>query len=477
MIHILIPVSISLQNEDILQRKLLEKAAIEHIRSQFPSPAKFTLISQEHEYKVPKTENIIIDKNITGIITTIKNSLEKIDIDLDDSVFIHCCDLINFFSFKEFQKHKDYPVLFTTKLQSPFRAKNQNYSFVRNNRKIEIGHKKSFTQNPEQEVVSTGLYYFPTVSVLKEAIQRYQNQSLPDCIEILYSLIDDSITYDQTLNIEIDSPSKITLFETWYKYFKNKNTPKGFLDMDLVVPMAGNGIRFKNCGYETEKPLLPIGGKTLAEFATLQLPRFNHYHFIIKDSFDPKNLSSLEPVSLYRVTQTTAGQACSAQLAIENLDDNCELMVGSCDNTAIFDLEKFNALRKTSDVIYFSFTDHPNMQTQPSAYGWLYMDDKSNIQGVSVKKQISDDPIKDQAIVGIFYFKKSIYYKRALAYMLENKLLTNNEYYIDSMIEYFCKQDLVLKAFPVEHFICLGTPNEYESYFYFEKFSQEVFCK
>ena len=40
-----------------------------------------------------------------------------------------------------------------------------------------------------------------------------------------------------------------------------------------LIPMAGNGMRFKNVGYSTPKPLIPVHGKPMIVKAIESLPK------------------------------------------------------------------------------------------------------------------------------------------------------------------------------------------------------------
>jgi CTP:phosphocholine cytidylyltransferase-like protein len=40
---------------------------------------------------------------------------------------------------------------------------------------------------------------------------------------------------------------------------------KNYPNINIVIPMAGNGRAFKEAGYAFPKPLIDIGGKTMIE--------------------------------------------------------------------------------------------------------------------------------------------------------------------------------------------------------------------
>ena len=51
---------------------------------------------------------------------------------------------------------------------------------------------------------------------------------------------------------------------------------------NIVIPMAGRGIRFSEAGYTIPKPLIQIQGKTIIERAVESLGIHGRYIFIVQ---------------------------------------------------------------------------------------------------------------------------------------------------------------------------------------------------
>ncbi|EQC46882.1 NTP transferase domain-containing protein [Bacteriovorax sp. Seq25_V] len=477
MTSVIIP--ISQIHQDCLTRLFLNKTIFEHIKNNFPEKTNFYSISQEVDQRISGTININVAKNNKGPLQTIESAISHLSIDENDEVFIHYSDLLVLFDYKKFKSTIDSTkdtILFISKHQTPFRLDSQDYSFVKNvsGQKIQIGHKKSFTQIPHSEDVSCGLYYFKTFKLLKDFIKKsislnhFHTESIFDQSDIQKE------TYGDVINLELDSKSKIRLFENWYHYFDvAKISEQRIPDIEYIVPLAGKGSRFASANYATPKHLLPIEDMTLIEFTAGHVKEAKKYHFITLDD-KADYLDRFKPLALRKILTPTEGQACSVYEAVKHIADDSEILVGVCDNCAEFDIEAFNKLKVQSDVIYFSFTNHPNMMTRPEHYGWLKTDNQNMVTGVSVKTPISKTPLKDQAIVGLFYFKKALMFKKAYQELLNQCDKINGEYYVDSLVPYLIKENLKVSSFPVKHFISLGTPNEYESFFYFKSCYQEL---
>ena len=103
-------------------------------------------------------------------------------------------------------------------------------------------------------------------------------------------------------------------------------------------------------------------------------------------------------------------------------------------------------------------------------YGWVKTDGTDNATGVSVKIPISADPFNDHAVVGTFYFKKVRYYNQALENLLNKDIKVNGEFYVDSMVAELVELGLKVKVFEVADYICWGTPDDYETFVYWQSF-------
>ncbi|MGL4388798.1 MAG: sugar phosphate nucleotidyltransferase [Brevinema sp.] len=250
--------------------------------------------------------------------------------------------------------------------------------------------------------------------------------------------------------------------------------------MVKIIPMAGAGQRFVNEGYKTPKPLLPINNQAMVIAAADSLPQSEKTIFICQSDHVEQfgltaALSSYGEIST--VEGLTEGQACTCMIASEQISANEEIIIGASDNGLIYDKELFQNLRQEADVLVFGFTANPAVIQKPEAYGWIQVDSNNNVTGVSVKKAISDTPLNDWAVVGAFYFKRNQDFMNAVNQMIMNNTRINNEFYVDECINNAISMGLKVKLMPVEHYICWGTPNDYETYIYWQKYYQQELPK
>jgi hypothetical protein len=125
------------------------------------------------------------------------------------------------------------------------------------------------------------------------------------------------------------------------------------------------------------------------------------------------------------------------------------------------------------DVIVWSFRNNQASKTNPDSYAWMDVDSDNNIKHVSCKKFIYDNPLTTHAIIGSMFFRKAKYFMDGLMRNYEENIRTNNEFYVDDVLNQNIKIGLNVKVFEVKNYICWGTPNDYKTYLYWKDFFSE----
>lgn len=249
--------------------------------------------------------------------------------------------------------------------------------------------------------------------------------------------------------------------------------------MNIVIPMAGEGKRFLDEGYQIHKPALPTidrrTGKTLPMVvcAAKDLPGVeingSNLIFIERDfhrndgveAAIKKEFANAEFITINRLTE---GQACTCLLAENKIDENQELLIAGCDNGMIFDANQFAREKNEADCLVFTYRNNEAVLENPNAYGWMLVNQENNITGVSIKKAISANPLKDHAVVATFWFKKGSIFLDAVKKMIAENDRINGEFYVDEVVKHIMELGYRSKVFEIERYLCWGTPMDYENY-------------
>ena len=228
--------------------------------------------------------------------------------------------------------------------------------------------------------------------------------------------------------------------------------------MKILIPMAGEGSRFKKEGYTFPKPLIDINGKPMIQVVVENLNFDADYIFLVRKSNleDFKMESLLSNITKQRSTvipvdSLTEGAACTALLAENLIDSDEELLIANSDQYIEYSIENFNTIRNFTNVdgIVFTFNSvHPK---------WSFV--KTNSQNI-ITEVAEKKPISNIATCGIYWYRKGADFVRHAHQMIEKNIRVNNEYYIAPVYNELIKNNGVLLPFFVEKMHGLGTPED-----------------
>lgn len=234
-----------------------------------------------------------------------------------------------------------------------------------------------------------------------------------------------------------------------------------------LIPMAGLGQRFVNEGYTTPKPLLLVDGLPMIVQALKALPKAEENVVIIRtDQVDKESISNIlnkhfDHITIIEIDKLTEGQASTCLLAEKYIHPNAVLTIGACDNGMEYNKNEFELALQQNDALIWTFRNNPSVLLNPNMYGWVKLDVENKFNLVSCKKQISDNPIMDHAIIGAFTFKKAKYFFNSVKKMIALNDRVNNEFYVDNVFNHLEGE---INVFEVKKYICWGTPSDYEKY-------------
>ena len=66
------------------------------------------------------------------------------------------------------------------------------------------------------------------------------------------------------------------------------------------------------------------------------------------------------------------------------------------------------------------------------------------------------------------------YFNTALDNLVQKDIRVNGEFYVDSLFNELIDMGLSVKVFEVDDYICWGTPNDYETFVYWQSFFHKV---
>ena len=487
------------------------KKVIEHIVDLYPIDSDFIFIINDEHTKDKKLceflDNLDVDKlSICSVPVHKKGPVYSVDqyqhhIEDDEQVIINYCDFSMDWNYDEFESFVnetgcDGCVVCYTGFH-PHMLGGDNYAFCKlkednpdgtlSNEIAQIREKQPFTDNKMNEYASTGTYYFRKGSFVKkyfkELIEKDININNEYYVSLVYNLLIgdglSTLVYEIPHMLQWGTPLDLSIYRKWSDYYRKVMDGQSEITIPNCVtalPMAGMGSRFSKEGYLLPKPCIPVNGHYMMDRALKCLPKTDD---IILGALTSH--MSLLPLQEYGnvvwIDEVLQGQACTTEKIINQIvDPDKSILVSACDNGVLYDAVKFLSMVNDTknDIIVWSYRNNYTSYYNPNAYSWLDVDENDTIINVEVKNFIGDNPLDKHAITGTMFFRNKDVYLSSLARLYENNTRTNDEFYIDNLLNEAIRLGHTIKNFEVDEYICWGTPNDLKTYEYWQKFFHKV---
>lgn len=245
----------------------------------------------------------------------------------------------------------------------------------------------------------------------------------------------------------------------------NKKEKRKNAMLNIVIPMAGRGRRYSNVGYDLPKPLINVVGAPMIKrvIDNLAVKQEHRFIFIVsQDHIDEYGIDSLlrkyckDPI-IIPVTKTTEGQASSALLAKDYVNNDEPLMIANCDQYVTADIDDYLAemSRRDADGLIMTLTaDNPE---------WSFVRlNSENVVTEVVEKQV----VSNHATVGIFNFARGKDYVYAAETMIRENFRVNGEFYVAPAYNYIIREGAKVVPYDIgtvgNGMYGMGTPRELE---------------
>lgn len=229
--------------------------------------------------------------------------------------------------------------------------------------------------------------------------------------------------------------------------------------INILIPMAGEGKRFINAGYDKPKFLLEVFNKTVIQHVVESLNIDANYIFLVQkkhlDQYQLKYLLNAikKNCTILPIEELTEGAACTTLLAHDFINNKNPLIIANSDqfiewNTSST-LYKFLQLNVDGGILTFKSND--------PKWSYAKTDKYNNVIKVAEKKVISN-----QATAGVYYFKHGSKYVQYAKQMIKKNIRVNNEFYVCPVFNEAILDNKKIITHFIEKMWSLGTPEDYE---------------
>lgn len=264
--------------------------------------------------------------------------------------------------------------------------------------------------------------------------------------------------------IRVMSPEEVTVENLLPQIQESKNTMDNkWKDekMNVLIPMAGAGSRFRNAGYTFPKPLIDVNGKPMIQVAVENLGLDANFIFVVQREHREKfHLENMLPLlapncKIVEVDSLTEGAACTALLAKEHIDNDAPLFFANSDQYVewnpiqfMYDMQESEA---DGGIVTFKST-HPKCS-------FAKVGDDGVVTEVAEK-----NPISDNATVGYYYWRKGSDFVRYAEQMIERDIRVNDEFYVCPVYNEAIEDGKTIRIFEADEMWSLGSPEDLDFY-------------
>lgn len=254
------------------------------------------------------------------------------------------------------------------------------------------------------------------------------------------------ISIEQPNEINIDLINKIT----------NNN-----IGLNILIPMAGEGSRFKSAGYTLPKPMIMVNNKTMIQTVYENINLNGKYIFVIKKDdlikHDIENhiKSFCNNYEIIVQENKLEGAVLSALLAKEYINNEEHLLIVNSDQYIEWDSNK------DINSIIESGVDGSILTFNSNEIKWSYI--KRNEYNI-IEKVSEKNVISNEATCGIYYWNKGSDFVKFANDMINKNIRVNNEFYICPVFNEAILNKKIISPYPIKKMYGLGTPEDLESF-------------
>ncbi len=248
--------------------------------------------------------------------------------------------------------------------------------------------------------------------------------------------------------------------------------------MQIIIPMSGEGSRFKKAGYEKIKPLIEVHGKPMIEWVLNMFPGDHDFTFICNE--DHLQVTELEATlkrlkpkgTIHSIAPHKLGPVYAVQEIIDTIDLEEKTIVNYCDFYMSWDFNDYisNLTEEVDGSIPCYTGFHPHLLHQKNFYAGCKVTKQLELLEIKEKFSFTKDKSKSHHSVGTYYFSKGELVRKYFKELIDKKMTLNNEYYVSMVYELMLKDKLKIEVYDkIPYFCQWGTPLDLEEYLTYVK--------
>lgn len=224
------------------------------------------------------------------------------------------------------------------------------------------------------------------------------------------------------------------------------------VNIKVIIPLAGKGTRLRPHTYSRPKPLVHVAGKPVLGHILDKLKGLDIEEIIfitgdMEDKVKKYVRKNYDYKTKYIPQTELKGDGHAINLAKDDVDS--EVLIIFVDTLFVADLQKdIENIKDYEGIVWTNKTDDPRR------FGIVNLKDET-ILDIEEKPE---HPKSDQAIIGLYYFKKSKIVFEYLDKIMKQNIDTGGEYRLADAMALMIKDGIKLTSKTVDKWLDCGVP-------------------
>jgi len=237
--------------------------------------------------------------------------------------------------------------------------------------------------------------------------------------------------------------------------------------INVLIPMAGQGKRFRRAGYSTYKPFVSIFGKPMIQYVLDAFPAHVTRRVLVDRSLlTDEQLDFLQQqpgVIVHFVTSHQLGPAYSIYKAGDELPLDEAFFIAYCDISWTWDYTQVERVLDEDGVVFTRRQFHPHLVgSNYSAFCKTAPDDDSRLQEIREKGSFTEDWMTEPLSIGCFYVRDGRAMMRAIEALITEDRKVSNEFFPSLIFNELIKAGQSVRLHEVDFFVHWGVPAQLE---------------
>jgi len=240
-------------------------------------------------------------------------------------------------------------------------------------------------------------------------------------------------------------------------------------DLNLVIPMAGVGSRFRNAGYNTYKPFIKIDNRSMVQRVVENFPSHVKTWIITCENLltdeEASYLKDRLGCTLIFIEGHKEGPAYSILMAEDNLPRVGGFFISYCDIDWTWEFSEVEHLLVESNIVFTHRGFHPHLINDSfSAFCKTRKSDDNLLDEIREKSSFTDSWMEEPVSIGLFYVVSWEKLFTSLANLIGNNNRVAGEFFPSLIFNELAESGNNVTLHDVSFYIHWGVPAQLEDF-------------